>query len=74
MKAEKFTHQHNSPNVSAGFGQEPNALPASGEVYLLSNGGWQERWKISLPSMGSKIFTTHATCYNDVDAGVGNEL
>lgn len=31
--------------------------------------------KISLPSHGKVVFTTHTTtCCNDVDAGVGNEL
>ena len=74
LKAEN-SPQHNSPNVSVSFWAKPNALPASGEVYLLSNGGWQERWKISLPSHGKVVFTTHTTtCCNDIDAGAGNEL
>ena len=52
-----------------------NELPANGEVYLLSFGGWQERYKISLPSHGKVVFTTYATsCCSDMDAGAGNEL
>jgi predicted RNA-binding protein with TRAM domain len=42
---------------------------------MLSHGGWQERWKISLPSHGKPVFTTHATsCCNDMDSGDGNDL
>jgi chitodextrinase len=53
------------------FWVKPNSLPASGEVFLLSNGGWQERWKISMPSHGKPVFTTHAggTCCSDMDSG-----
>lgn len=41
----------------------------------MSNGGWQERWKISLPSHGKPVFTTNATvCCSDMDSGNGNEL
>jgi Concanavalin A-like lectin/glucanases superfamily len=57
------------------FWVNPTSLPASGEVYLMSNGGWQERWKISLPSHGKPVFTTHATaCCSDMDSGDGNAL
>ncbi|MBC7777093.1 MAG: LamG domain-containing protein, partial [Phycisphaerae bacterium] len=53
------------------FWAKPNAFPASGEVYLLSNGGWQERWKISMPGHGKPVFTTHAggNCCSDMDSG-----
>jgi hypothetical protein len=64
-----------SDYTTISFWARPNALPASGEVYLLSNGGWQERWKISLPSHGKPVFTTHATtCCSDMDSGDGNTL
>ncbi len=67
--------QLNSPQASVSFWVNPNSLPASGEAYLLSFGGWQERWKISLPSHGKAVWTTHAaTCCSDLDAGGGNEL
>jgi len=67
--------QLNSPLTSVSFWVNPNTLPASGEAYLLSYGGWQERWKISLPSHGKAVWTTHATsCCSDLDAGGGNEL
>ncbi|MBK9256792.1 MAG: hypothetical protein IPM42_14995 [Saprospiraceae bacterium] len=70
----------NSPQLasdytSISFWAKVNSLPASGEVYILSHGGWQERWKISLPSHGKPVFTTHATsCCNDMDSGDGNAL
>jgi len=67
--------QLNSPLASVSFWVNANSLPASGEVYLLSFGGWQERWKISLPGHGKVVWTTHATsCCSDLDAGGGNEL
>lgn len=67
--------QLNSPLASVSFWVNPNSLPASGEAYLLSCGGWQERWKISLPGHGKAVWTTHATsCCSDLDAGDGNEL
>ena len=67
--------QLNSPVTSVSFWANANSLPASGEAYLLSFGGWQERWKISLPSHGKMVWTTHATsCCSDLDAGGGNEL
>jgi hypothetical protein len=67
--------QLNSPVTSVSFWVNPTTLPASGEVYLLSYGGWQERWKISLPSHGKAVWTTHATsCCSDLDAGDGNQL
>jgi chitodextrinase len=47
-----------SDNATIAFWVKPDQLPASGEVYLLSNGGWQERWKISLPDHGKVVFTT----------------
>jgi hypothetical protein len=67
--------QLNSAFTTISFWVKVGSLPAQGEVYLLSNGGWQERWKISLPSHGKPVFTTHATsCCNDMDSGTGNEL
>ncbi|MBN8677953.1 MAG: hypothetical protein J0M29_06985 [Chitinophagales bacterium] len=53
------------------FWAKPNAFPGSGEVFLFSNGGWQERWKISLPSHGKPVFTTHSNgaCCSDLDSG-----
>lgn len=63
--------QHNSNYASISFWVNPKTFPASGEAYLLSNGGWQERWKISLPSHGRPVFTTHAggACCSDMDSG-----
>ena len=52
--------QINSANATISFWVKVNALPASGEVFLLSHGGWQERWKISLPSHGKPVFTTNS--------------
>ncbi len=67
--------QLNSPTTTISFWVNVRSLPTQGEVYILSNGGWQERWKISLPSHGKPVFTTHAaTCCNDMDSGEGNEL
>jgi chitodextrinase len=67
--------QLNTPVTTVSFWVNPNSLPASGEAYLLSYGGWQERWKISLPSHGKAVWTTHAaSCCSDLDAGGGNEL
>jgi hypothetical protein len=62
--------QLNSPSATISFWVKVNALPAQGEVYLLSFGGWQERWKISLPSHGKPVFTTHpGFCCSDMDSG-----
>ncbi|MBK9015728.1 MAG: T9SS type A sorting domain-containing protein [Saprospiraceae bacterium] len=63
--------QQNSANTTISFWVNVAALPASGEAYILSNGGWQERWKISLPSHGKTVFTTHSAgaCCSDMDSG-----
>jgi chitodextrinase len=63
--------QHNSANTTISFWIKPTALPASGEMYLLSSGGYQERWKISMPAHGKPVFTTHAggACCSDMDSG-----
>jgi chitodextrinase len=63
--------QHNTDFTTISFWVNPKSLPGSGEVYLLSNGGWQERWKISLPSHGKPVFTTHSggACCSDMDSG-----
>ncbi|HEX5111344.1 MAG TPA: LamG domain-containing protein, partial [Saprospiraceae bacterium] len=67
--------QLNSPTTSVSFWVRVDELPAQGEVYLLSHGGWQERWKISLPSHGKPVFTTnHVGGISDMDSGGGNEL
>lgn len=68
--------QHNTDNTTISFWAKPNSLPASGEVYLLSNGGWQERWKISLPGHGKPVFTTHSggACCSDMDSGTPLEV
>ncbi|MCB0570400.1 MAG: fibronectin type III domain-containing protein [Phaeodactylibacter sp.] len=68
--------QLNSPFTTISFWVNPNSLPGSGEAYLLSFGGWQERWKISLPAHGKPVFTTHSggACCSDMDSGDGNEL
>ncbi len=65
----------NSATTTVSFWVNPTSLPATGEAYIASFGGWQERWKISLPSHGKMVWTTHATsCCSDLDAGGGNEL
>lgn len=63
--------QLNSALTTISFWVKPNSFPGSGEVYILSNGGWQERWKISMPSHGKPVFTTHSggTCCSDMDSG-----
>ncbi len=67
--------QYNSEYTTVGFWVSVDSLPAQGEVFLMSFGGWQERWKISLPSHGKPVWTTnHATGISDMDAGDGNEL
>lgn len=65
----------NSPFTTISFWVKVNALPGNGESYLLSNGGWQQRWKISLPTHGKPVFTTNNTSgISDMDAGDGNAL
>ncbi len=67
--------QLNSPNTTVSFWVNPNSYPGNGEVFLLSFGGWQERWKISMPSHGKPVWTTnHANGISDMDSGNGNEL
>ena len=63
--------QQNSANTTISFWINPVSFPASGEVYILSNGGWQERWKISMPNHGKPVFTTHSNgaCCSDLDSG-----
>src|SRR5690606_15171684 len=64
-----------SENTTISFWVNPNSLPGTGEVFLLSHGGWQERWKISLPAHGKPVFTTHLGfgC-SELDSGDGNAL
>ncbi len=67
--------QYNSDLTTVAFWVNLDELPAQGEVYLMSHGGWQERWKISLPSHGKAVWTTNgSTGISDMDAGDGNEL
>ena len=68
--------QLNSNFATVSFWVKVDELAAPGsESYLLSYGGWQERWKISLPSHGKPVWTTNAaTCCSDLDSGAGNEL
>lgn len=69
--------QYNSDNTTVSFWVNVHAIPATGEDYLLSFGGWQERWKISLPSSGKVVWTTNHTGtpgITDMDAGDGHEL
>ncbi len=63
--------QLNSALATIGFWVKPHSFPGSGEVFILSNGGWQERWKVSLPSHGKPVFTTHSggACCSDLDSG-----
>lgn len=65
----------NSPATSISFWAKVNELPVNGEAYLMSNGGWQSRWKISLPPHGKPVFTTnYANGISDMDSGDGNVL
>ena len=66
----------NSATATISFWINPVAFPGQGEAYILSNGGWQQRWKISLPAHGRPVFTTHSNgaCCSDMDSGGGNEL
>ena len=47
--------QLNSDYTTISFWAKVNSLPANGEAFLLSFGGWQERWKISLPGHGKPV-------------------
>ena len=65
----------NSNYTTVAFWIKVDALPVSGEAYPLSFGGWQERWKISLPTHGKLVWTTNnSSGISDMDAGNGNEL
>ncbi|MDQ3016808.1 MAG: LamG domain-containing protein, partial [Bacteroidota bacterium] len=67
--------QLESPAVTVSFWVRVDELPDQGEVYLLSHGGWQERWKISLPSHGKPVWTTnHENGISDMDSGDANFL
>ena len=63
----KNTAATNTANESISFWIKVNALPAQGEAYVLSHGGWQERWKISLPSHGKPVFSTKNAAGVNVD-------
>jgi chitodextrinase len=66
----------NSANTTVSFWVKVNALPVTGEAFLFSYGGWQERLKISLPAHGKVVFSTNnvGTGNSDMDAGDGNAL
>ncbi|MBK7337908.1 MAG: laminin G domain-containing protein [Saprospirales bacterium] len=67
--------QLNTPNATISFWVNVNALPGTGEAFLISFGGWQERYKISLPPHGKPVFTTNnSSGISDMDSGAGNEL
>jgi len=65
----------NSDYATIAFWVKPTALPVTGEAFLVSNGGWQSRMKISVPDHGKVVFTTNSTSgISDMDAGGGNEI
>jgi hypothetical protein len=65
----------NSDYTTISFWINANTLPPSGEAFVVSNGGWQQRFKISVPSHGKLVFTTNSTSgISDMDAGGGNEI
>jgi len=67
--------QLNSDYTSVSFWININELPGTSEAFLLSFGGWQERWKISLPPHGKPVWTTNnSSGISDMDSGAGNEL
>ena len=67
--------QLNTDYTTISFWVKVDELPVSSEAYLLSNGGWQSRWKISLPPHGKPVFTTnYENGISDMDSGGGNEL
>ena len=66
--------QLNTDSATIAFWMNPRVLPASGEAYIVSFGGWQERYKLSLPSHGKLVFTTNATGISDMDAGAANVM
>jgi hypothetical protein len=67
--------QLNGPTTTVSFWVKANTLPGNGETFIASFGGWQQRWKISLPSHGKMVWTTnHSNGISDMDAGGGHEL
>ena len=69
------SNQLNGAHTTVSFWVKPNSIPGNGEAFLLSFGGWQERWKISLPSHGKPVWTTnHSGGISDMDSGDGNTL
>src|SRR5690606_10483059 len=66
---------YNTPFTTVSFWVNLSSIPATGEAFLLTHGGWQERWKISLPPHGKPVWTTNNSGgISDMDSGDGNEL
>ena len=53
MPAAQLSHNNHQ------FLGEPDCFSGPGRILPLSCGGWQERWKVSLPPHGKPVFTTH---------------
>ena len=65
----------NTDYTTVSFWINANSIPGQGEVYILSFGGWQERFKISLPNHGKLIWTTnYENGISDMDPGDANAL
>ncbi len=69
IRANNAAHL-NSATATISFWINPKSFPAQGEAYLISFGGYQERFKISMPNHGKPVFTTHAggACCSDMDS------
>jgi hypothetical protein len=46
----------NSDYTTISFWINANTLPPSGEAFVVSNGGWQQRFKISVPSRKISLY------------------
>ncbi|NND31775.1 MAG: LamG domain-containing protein, partial [Saprospiraceae bacterium] len=70
LKAENAAQLQTSATTTVSFWIKVASLPAQGEVFIMSFGGWQERWKISLPGHGKPVWTTnHENGISDMDSG-----
>src|SRR5688572_3719535 len=63
-----------TPTTTVSFWVRPEAFATQGEDYLVSFGGWQERYKVSLPASEKIVWTTNADIISDMDSGDGNVL